>query len=120
MTERFRPHPENPKQHAPEAGAGPLGLPPPGSEQSPQGEGSKSPERQPLLEHGEGQGEDADLNVSSANTGDAESPEAELKSKTPIKHPRRRLAFPCPPISEIDNENWRNNRRQNPPSSTDH
>jgi hypothetical protein len=47
MTEQFRPQPENPKQHAPEAGAGSLGLPPPGSEQSPQGEGSKSPERQP-------------------------------------------------------------------------
>jgi hypothetical protein len=44
MTEKFRPQPENPKQHAPEAGAGPLGLPPPDSEQTPQGGGSKSPE----------------------------------------------------------------------------
>jgi hypothetical protein len=46
MAENFRPHPENPKQHAPEAGAGPLGLPPPDPEQQPQGEGSQSPERQ--------------------------------------------------------------------------
>ena len=48
MNERFRPQPENPKQHAPEAGAGPLGLPPPGPEQQPQGGGIKSPEREPL------------------------------------------------------------------------
>jgi hypothetical protein len=41
MTEGFRSQPENPKQHAPEAGAGPLGIPPPpGPEQtSPQKEG---------------------------------------------------------------------------------
>jgi hypothetical protein len=32
MTEQFCPHPENPKQHAPEAGAGSLGLPPPNPE----------------------------------------------------------------------------------------
>src|SRR5687767_4777320 len=37
MTEQFRPQPENPKQNAPEAGAGPLGLPPP----SPGGERSR-------------------------------------------------------------------------------
>jgi hypothetical protein len=36
MKERFRPQPENQKNNAPEAGAGPIGLPPP------------SPERQPL------------------------------------------------------------------------
>jgi hypothetical protein len=37
MTEQFRPQPENPKQKAPEAGAGPLGLPPPPApEQAPQ------------------------------------------------------------------------------------
>jgi hypothetical protein len=44
--ENFRPQSENPKQNAPEAGAGPLGLPPPGPEQA-QWEGSKSPERHP-------------------------------------------------------------------------
>ena len=48
MTENFRPHPENPKQHAPEAGAGPLGLPPPDPELTAQGGGSKRSERQPL------------------------------------------------------------------------
>jgi hypothetical protein len=47
MTEQSRPQPDNPKQHAPEAGAGPLGLPPPSPEQTPQDGGSKSPERQP-------------------------------------------------------------------------
>jgi hypothetical protein len=64
MPEKFRPHPENPKQNRPEEGAGPLGLPPPpnpepepgagpiglpppNSEQIPQGEGSNIPERQP-------------------------------------------------------------------------
>jgi hypothetical protein len=47
MKENFHPQPENPKQHVPEAGAGPLGLPPPSPEQTAQGEGSKSPERQP-------------------------------------------------------------------------
>jgi hypothetical protein len=52
MKERCRPQPENPKPHAPEAGAGPLGKPPPGSEQSPQYGGSKSPEPQPV--RGEG------------------------------------------------------------------
>jgi hypothetical protein len=46
MTEKFRPQPDVPKQNAPEAGAGPLGLPPPEPEQQPQGEGSQSPERQ--------------------------------------------------------------------------
>src|SRR5688500_16730834 len=92
MKERFCPQPENPKQKAPEAGAGPLGLPPPpGPEQSPQDGGSRNPEHQPLLEHGEGQGEPADLNVSSsANTGDSESPEAGLKDKFPIKKRRWR------------------------------
>jgi hypothetical protein len=48
MKEQFRPQPENPKQHTPEAGAGPLGIPPPTPEHSPQGGGSTSPERQPL------------------------------------------------------------------------
>jgi hypothetical protein len=48
MKEKFGQQPENPKQHAPEAGAGPLGLPPPDPEQAPQGGGSQSPERQPL------------------------------------------------------------------------
>jgi hypothetical protein len=48
MTEQFRPHPDNPKQKAPEAGAGPIGLPPPDPEQAPQGGGTTSPERQPL------------------------------------------------------------------------
>ena len=33
MAEQFRPYPENPKQLAPEAGAGPIGLPPPSPEQ---------------------------------------------------------------------------------------
>jgi hypothetical protein len=48
MTEQFRPHPENPKQKSPEAGAGPLGLPPPPTpEQTAQGGVSKSPERHP-------------------------------------------------------------------------
>ena len=45
MTEQFRPQPENPKQNASEAGAGPLGLPPP----SPEGErprGELTPEQQ--------------------------------------------------------------------------
>src|SRR5687767_10007678 len=47
--ERFGPHPENPKQHAPEAGAGrPLGLPPPEPDQQPQSGGDKSPEHQSL------------------------------------------------------------------------
>jgi hypothetical protein len=36
------------KQNAPEAGAGPLGLPPPEPEQPPQSRVIKSPERQPL------------------------------------------------------------------------
>jgi hypothetical protein len=36
------------KQNAPEAGAGPLGIPPPTSEHSPQGGGSTNPERQQL------------------------------------------------------------------------
>jgi hypothetical protein len=44
MTEQFRPHPENPKQNRPEAGAG---LPPLDPEQAPQGGGSTSPERLP-------------------------------------------------------------------------
>jgi hypothetical protein len=35
MKERFHPQPENPKQNAPEAGAGPLGLPPPSPEGQP-------------------------------------------------------------------------------------
>ena len=49
MTEKFRPQPENLKHNAPEAGSGPLGKSPPLSpEQQPQGEGTKSPERQPL------------------------------------------------------------------------
>src|SRR5687767_4398731 len=48
MTEKFRQQPENSKQHAPEAGAGPLGLPPPNPNHALQSEGSKSPERQPL------------------------------------------------------------------------
>jgi hypothetical protein len=92
MKEKFQPISESdkPKQNIPEAGAGPLGLPPPGSEQAPQGGGIKSPERQPLLEHGKGQGEHPDLNVSSANTGDAESPEAELQDKSPITEPPKR------------------------------
>jgi hypothetical protein len=64
MPEKFRPHPENPKQNRPEEGAGPpglppppnpepepgagpIGLPPPNSEQIPQGEGCNIPERQP-------------------------------------------------------------------------
>jgi hypothetical protein len=47
MTEQVRPHPENPEQHTPEAGAGPLGLPPPDLEQK--GEDGMNPERQPLL-----------------------------------------------------------------------
>jgi hypothetical protein len=34
MKEEFRPQPENPKQNAPEAGAGPIGLPPPDLEQT--------------------------------------------------------------------------------------
>ena len=47
MTEQFCPQPENLRQHAPEAGAGPLGLPPPSApEQAPQGGGSSS-ERDP-------------------------------------------------------------------------
>jgi hypothetical protein len=35
MKEQFRPQPENPKQLAPEAEAGPLGLSPPDLEESP-------------------------------------------------------------------------------------
>jgi hypothetical protein len=89
MKEQFGQQPENPKPNAFEAGAGPLGLPPPGSEQSPQGEGSKSPEGQPL-KYGEGQGEPAEFNVNSANTVDAESPEAGLNDNAPRKLRRRR------------------------------
>jgi hypothetical protein len=48
MKERFRPQPENPKQNAPESGAGSLGIPPPEPEQKPQGGDGKSPEHQPL------------------------------------------------------------------------
>jgi hypothetical protein len=48
MKEKFRPQPENPRHNAPEAGSGPLGISPPTPEQSPQGGGSTSPERQPL------------------------------------------------------------------------
>jgi hypothetical protein len=45
MSEKYRPQPEKPKQNAPEPGTGPLGKPPPpGSEQTPQGGGGKSPE----------------------------------------------------------------------------
>jgi hypothetical protein len=44
MIEQFHPQPENPKQHAPEAGAGPLGLPPPPSPEQPQEGGSNTPE----------------------------------------------------------------------------
>jgi hypothetical protein len=47
MTEQFRSHPENPKQKAPEAGAGPIGLPPPEPEQTLPGGDSSLPERQP-------------------------------------------------------------------------
>jgi hypothetical protein len=50
MNERFRLQPEDPKQHAPEAGAGPIGLPPPGAEHVPQGERSKRPEIHPTKE----------------------------------------------------------------------
>jgi hypothetical protein len=84
--------PDQQKQNSPEAGAGPLGVSPPDPEQQPHEEGSKSPERQPLLGHGEGQDEPADLNVSSANTEDVESPQAELNSKSPIigSPPKRR------------------------------
>jgi hypothetical protein len=45
--EQFRPQPENPKQHAPEAGSGSIGVSPPTPEHSPQGNGNKSPEREP-------------------------------------------------------------------------
>jgi hypothetical protein len=38
------------KQNTPEAGAGPLGIPPPTPDQTPQDEGSKSPEHQPIPE----------------------------------------------------------------------
>lgn len=68
-------------------------------EQSPQSGGIKSPERQPLPSHGEGQGEPVDLNANSANTVDAESPEAGLKDKPPLKK-RRSLAFAGPRISD--------------------
>jgi hypothetical protein len=45
----FRPQPESSKQLDPEGGvAGPLGKSPPATEQTPQGGGSNSPERQPL------------------------------------------------------------------------
>ena len=67
------------------------------TEQSPQGEGSKSPEHQPLPSHSEGQGEPVDLNVNSANTGDAESPEAELNgNKPPPETPPEMPFFPVP------------------------
>jgi len=46
--EKFRPQPENPQHNAPEAGAGPIGLPPPGPEHPPQAGGDKSPEHQPI------------------------------------------------------------------------
>jgi hypothetical protein len=49
MKERFRSQPEDPKQHAPEAGAGPLGLPPPGPEQQ-QGGCVNKPELRPPAE----------------------------------------------------------------------
>lgn len=42
------PEPEKQKPQPPEAGAGPLGKAPPSLEHPAQGEGSKSPERQPL------------------------------------------------------------------------
>jgi hypothetical protein len=48
MKERFRLQPENPKQNAPEAGVGSLGIPPPEPELQPKGRAIKSPERQPL------------------------------------------------------------------------
>src|SRR5687768_5491261 len=45
MAGKFCPQPENPKQHAPEAGAGTLGLPPPPApEQLPQSGAPKSTE----------------------------------------------------------------------------
>ncbi len=91
MKENFRPIPEGAqKPKSPEAGAGPLGLPPPGSAQSPQGGGSKGPDRLPLREHGESQDEPPDLNVDSANTVDAEIPEGELQDKSPITEPPKR------------------------------
>jgi hypothetical protein len=51
MKENFRQQPENPKQHAPEAGAGPLGLLPPDPEQ--QGGGVNKPELPPPEEESE-------------------------------------------------------------------
>jgi hypothetical protein len=59
--------------------------------QKEQGRGHKeSAERQLLPGHGEVQGEPADLSVSSANTVDAESPEAGLNDNAPRKLRRRR------------------------------
>ena len=62
-----------------------------------QGKGQReSTERQPLPDHGEGQDEPADLNVNSANTVNAESPEAALKDKSPVnKKLRRRYGAAC-------------------------
>jgi hypothetical protein len=90
MKENFRPHPENPKNIAPEAGAGPLGVSPPDSEQAPQGRGTKNPERQPIIGQRKGEDEPIDLNVRSANTGEADSPETGLKDKSPVIDPPRR------------------------------
>jgi hypothetical protein len=46
--------------------------------------------QEPSPEHGEGQGEPADLNVSGPNTVYAESPEAGLNDNAPRKLRRRR------------------------------
>jgi hypothetical protein len=69
----------------------------PGEPKKEQGRGQKeSKERQPLPGHGEGQDEPADLNVSSANTVNSESPEAALKDESPVKKkPRRRYGAAC-------------------------
>jgi hypothetical protein len=68
-------------QTPPEGGEGTRGVP------------------QPQQASAEGQNEPAGLNVNSANTGDAESPEAGLQDKSPLKR-RRSLAFAGPRISD--------------------
>ena len=69
------------KQTAQQRGEGIRGVPPP---PPPQGEPAK-----PQQESAEGQSEPADLNVSSSDTVEAESPEVGLEGKSPRKLRRR-------------------------------
>jgi hypothetical protein len=99
---------KRPEQNQPtfEVGEGRHGVPPPQGEQA-----------KPQQESTEGQGGPADLNVSSVNTVDAESPEAGQKDKSPRKLRRWRSSS----VGGGKLHGYgKDEIRQNPPSSTDH